>query len=104
MEVALEAAALLVARLDDPRRGSLNFGELDTDLDPQARHLDRERRRGEDAVEQVAPLEQRRVVEQHRRAHVVTLDLSLRARSSRGSSCRRSPVVSAYASVSGSQK
>ena len=50
------------------------------DLDPQAGHLDRESRRGEDAVEQVAPLEQRRVVEQHRRAHVVTLDLAASAR------------------------
>ncbi len=67
VEVALEPAPLLVAGLDDPRPRRLDLGELDAHLDAQARHLDRERRRREDAVEQVAALEQRRVVEEQRR-------------------------------------
>ena len=102
VEVALEPPPLLVARLDDPRPRRGHLGELDPHFDPQPRHLDRERRGREDAVEQVAPLEQRRVVEQQRRAGVVAPDLApARARPRWLAGL---PVASAYASVSGSQK
>ena len=66
VEVALEPTALLVAGLDDACARSLDLGELDPYLDAEARHLDRERGGGEDAIEQVATFEQRRIVQQRR--------------------------------------
>ncbi len=76
VEVAFQASALLVACFDDARARCLDFGELDSHLDPEPSHLDRERCGREDAVEQITALEQGRIVEQHRRAHVVAPDLA----------------------------
>ena len=78
MEVALEPPALFVARLDDPRAGRLDLGELVADLDAQPRDLDRERGRGEDVAEQIRLLQQPRVVKQHSRAGSLALDLEAR--------------------------
>ena len=79
VQVALETAALLVPGLDDAGARGLDLRELQTHLDAQPRHLDRERGGAEDPVEQVAPLPEGRVVEEHGGARVVAPDLALRA-------------------------
>ena len=102
VQVALEPAALLVAGLDDPRARRLDLGELQPHLDAQPRDLDRERGRGEDAVEQVAAARAARVVEQHGGARRRRARISRRARPSsrqarRGArrSRRRTPRLAA---------
>ena len=78
MQVALEPPSLLVPRLDDPRPRRLDLGELEADLDAEPGHLDRERRSGGHAVEQVALLRERRVVEEQCGPRVVSADLRAR--------------------------
>ena len=75
MQVALEPPALLVTRLDDSRSRLLHFGELDAHLDAQACDLDREARLGENATEEVGPVEQCRSVQEQRNFPPSMLDL-----------------------------
>ena len=79
MEIALEPAALLVAGLDDAHARGLHLLQLQADLDAQARDLDRQRGCREDVAQRDPPLEQRRVVQQHRRAQPFARDLRVRA-------------------------
>ena len=79
MEVSLETASLLVARLDDPDARGLDLGELEANLDAETRHLDGERGGGEDAVHEVASVEKSRVMEQHGRRDAVPIDVGSRA-------------------------
>jgi hypothetical protein len=52
----------------------LHLRELQTDLDAEPGDLDRERGRREDAVQEVGPVQERRVVQQERRADAVAID------------------------------
>ena len=79
VQVALEPAALGVAGLRDPRARRLDLGELQPQLDPQAAELDRDRRGVEHRVQQVRPLRERRVVEQHADLAAVAADRRARA-------------------------
>ena len=62
MQVALEPPPLLVAGLGDPRPRRLDLGQLQPQLDAQARELDRHRRGVEHAAQQVG---RDRGVEEH---------------------------------------
>ena len=78
VQVALQPAALLVARLHDAHARGLDLLQLQAHLDPQARDLDRERGGGQDLAQRDAALQQGRVVQQHRRARALARDLRAR--------------------------
>ena len=65
VQVALQAAALLHARLDDARPRGLDLLELEAHLDAQPGDLDRDGRGVEDAVQEVRLGQEVRVVRQH---------------------------------------
>ena len=71
VDVAFEAPALLVACFHDSRSRGVHLGELKPDFDAEACDLDREGRGGEDAVEQVAPLEESRIMQEHAGRHAI---------------------------------
>ena len=64
VEVALEAAPLGVACLDDPRARGAHLRELGAQLGLQARVLEREARRGADRLDELRVVEQRGVVDE----------------------------------------
>jgi hypothetical protein len=74
VEVALEAAALLVGRGDDPGPRLLDLSQLAADLDPEPGDLDREPRVQDHRVEQARRLEQRGVVEDGRELQLTAPD------------------------------
>ena len=65
MEVALEPPTLGVAGLRDPRARRLDLGELQAQLNTQARELDRDGRGVEHRAQQVRALRKRGIVQQH---------------------------------------
>jgi hypothetical protein len=66
VKIALEPSALLVARPDDTGSRVLHLGKLQPYLDSQARNFDRQACCGENAPEQIWPVEQGGSVQEQR--------------------------------------
>ena len=74
VEVALEATALGVTCLDDPRPGCAHLCELGAQLGLEARVLEREARGGTDRLEELGLVQERRVVNKSCEALPVVLE------------------------------
>ena len=103
VQVALEPAALLVARLGDPRARGLDLGELEPQLHAQPPQLDGDGRGVEHAAQQVGAAGQRRVVQEHADLAADRADRGPRARH-RGAPPRDGRAGRRRRSVSGSRK
>ena len=95
VQVALDPPPLGVPGLGDPRARGLDLGELQPQLDAQPRELDRDRGRVDHRAQQVGPLGELRVVQEHRRARGRRARSTARARPSSGSASSRWPSRSA---------
>ena len=103
VQVALEPLALLLTSVDDPRARALELFQASSQLGVQPGVLECDAGRRADRVEQLGLVTQRRVVQQRRHAHPVSVDQRRRSPAVIARQLHRPAVEVGVASNSGSQ-